>query len=343
MVESLISGGIRTVAADNSLTLMPAASITDPSWDLWQSSLAAADNNAPIDAIDINDLISLSAFDDTDMFGCAGQLMQWQMGSAPPVEQAPPLPMSMAEPDDICPILILTLDTLVKPQIQVFFDRIYSMIPVYTREEVNSRISQPGALQDRAFVALILSMVSLSLVHPLTPNEVQSRTTRVKQATMLLDEACKLTARWDLGSIESGGATLEGCLTSYLMFGALFEMGHQTASKLRLSEAVSLGEAMGLHRQSSYISLSAVEAKRRMRMYWILAVTERYVSRACPGSASVATRAYLTERTPYNALAILSSAGLSIQTWPTPKSPIQAKTSPIACRLLGSPPTRSDI
>ncbi len=35
---------------------------------------------------------------------------------------------------------------------------------------------------------------------------------------MLLDEACRLSARWDYGS----HATIENVLTSYLMFGTLF-------------------------------------------------------------------------------------------------------------------------
>lgn len=94
---------------------------------------------------------------------------------------------------------------------------------------------------------------------------------RAKKAKVLLDEACRLMARWDHGS----NVTLEAVMAKYLMFGTLFELGHTGPAGLRLKEAVHLGAEMQLDRVDSYQGLEILERKRRLRMYWVLAVTER--------------------------------------------------------------------
>jgi hypothetical protein len=167
-------------------------------------------------------------------------------------------------------LLTLTLDSLIRPQLNVFFERVYPMIPVFARDEVLLRLNSTG-LRDRDFIAMILSMTALSLVHPLNASEELQRPTRARQATMLLDEACRLSARWDYGC----AASTESVLTSYLMFGTLFELGHASGARMRLRESISMGEAMRLDDPEAYAGLDSNEARRRMRMYWILAVTER--------------------------------------------------------------------
>jgi hypothetical protein len=178
--------------------------------------------------------------------------------------------VGFAPPDEICPLLTLTLDSLIRPQLNVFFERVYPMIPVFARDEVLLRLNSTG-LRDRDFIAMILSMTALSLVHPLNASEELQRVTRARQATMLLDEACRLSARWDYGC----AASTESVLTSYLMFGTLFELGHASGARMRLRESISMGEAMRLDDPEAYAGLDSNEARRRMRMYWILAVTER--------------------------------------------------------------------
>jgi hypothetical protein len=49
-------------------------------------------------------------------------------------------------------------------------------------------------------------------------------------------------------------------------------------SLLYLREAITIGQMMGLHKESSYITLSADEQQIRRRILWLLFVTERYVS-----------------------------------------------------------------
>ena len=173
--------------------------------------------------------------------------------------------------EDISPILTLTLETLIKPQIEIFFQRIHPMIPIFPPSYIYSRINDHDTMQDRGFVAMILSMTSLSLIHPLNADEIRQKQTRSKQAKALMDEACRLRGRWDYGS----SATFEAVMMSYFMFGAMFELGHAAGARLRLKEAISLGEMMGLDNANMYVGLEPEEIRRRMRLYWVLAVTER--------------------------------------------------------------------
>lgn len=47
-------------------------------------------------------------------------------------------------------------------------------------------------------------------------------------------------------------------------------------SLLFLREAITIAQIMGLHRESSYVSLSLSEQQIRRRILWLLFVTERY-------------------------------------------------------------------
>ncbi len=49
------------------------------------------------------------------------------------------------------------------------------------------------------------------------------------------------------------------------------------ASLLYLREAITLAQIMGLHRESTYATLSPSEQEIRRRILWLLFVTERYI------------------------------------------------------------------
>jgi hypothetical protein len=49
------------------------------------------------------------------------------------------------------------------------------------------------------------------------------------------------------------------------------------SSLLYLREAITLAQIMGLHRESTYATLSPSEQEMRRRIIWLLFVTERHV------------------------------------------------------------------
>ncbi|WWC63758.1 uncharacterized protein I303_106363 [Kwoniella dejecticola CBS 10117] len=190
-----------------------------------------------------------------------------------PATVAPIIPsyLPFYPPEDVSPVLTLTLDTLIKPQLEIFFERIYPMMPIFSPTFIFGRLSDVEAHQNRTFVALILAMCSLSLIHPLKPDEVPQRTTRAKQSKTLMDEVLRLRSKWDWSS----QASVESATTSYMLFGTMFELGHAEGARLRLKEAIGIGELLKLDDIRTYVGIEADEARRRMRLFWVLGITER--------------------------------------------------------------------
>ncbi|WWC98224.1 hypothetical protein V866_005115 [Kwoniella sp. B9012] len=200
------------------------------------------------------------------------------LGSTPLPPGSVPWSMPFCPPEDVSPILTLTLETLVKPQLEIFFERVYPMIPIFSRSYIMGRLLDVESHQNRTFVALILSMVSLSLIHPLKPEEIPHRPTRAKQSKTLMDEVIRLRSKWDWAS----QASVEGATTSFMLFGTMFELGHAEGSRLRLKEAIGIGELLRLDEVRTYTSVEPDEARRRMRLYWVLGITERaYALQRC--------------------------------------------------------------
>ncbi|WVF71046.1 hypothetical protein IAT40_005843 [Kwoniella sp. CBS 6097] len=172
--------------------------------------------------------------------------------------------------EDVSPILTLTFDSLIRPQLEIFYERIYPMMPIFTYQEIMTRFNDPTSRYNVDYITMMLSMASLSLIHPLYPHEISERHNRAKQSKLLMDEVCRLRAKWNHGCQPS----IEGIMTSYCMFGALFELGQDAGARMRLKEAVSMGESMDLD-TSWDGSVDGMEVQRRFKMYWILGVTER--------------------------------------------------------------------
>ena len=173
------------------------------------------------------------------------------------------------------PIVRLAIDSLILPQIALFFKRIHPMIPVFSPSYVYEKIAIQTHHTDSDFCAMLLALTSLTLIHPLAPEERAGKDGRREHAKMLLAEACRLRDGWDFGTRSQFSAAM----TSYFMFGALFELGQAEAARMRLREALSLGEIMKLHRKEGYDLNEPLEAQRRLKLFWVLTVTERHVKR----------------------------------------------------------------
>jgi hypothetical protein len=68
-------------------------------------------------------------------------------------------------------------------------------------------------------------------------------------------------------------------------------------SLLYLREAITIGQMMGLHKESSYLALSSEEQQIRRRILWLLFVTERYAPKLLyimPGSDRLQWCCYAT-------------------------------------------------
>jgi len=171
------------------------------------------------------------------------------------------------------PIVRLAIDSLILPQAAIFYKRIFPMIPVLSPAYIYEKIAIRAHHTDPEFCAMLLALTALTLIHPLAPEERAGKDGRRDHAKMLLAEACRLRDSWDFGSRHQ----FEAAMTSYFMFGALFELGQVAAARIRLSEALALGEIMLLHRKDAYDLGDVLDAQRKLRLYWVLTVTERSV------------------------------------------------------------------
>jgi hypothetical protein len=171
------------------------------------------------------------------------------------------------------PIVRLAIDSLILPQAAIFYKRIFPMIPVLSPAYIYEKIAIRAHYTNPEFCAMLLALTALTLIHPLAPEERAGKDGRRDHAKMLLAEACRLRDSWDFGSRDQ----FEAAMTSYFMFGALFELGQAAAARIRLSEALALGEIMSLHRKDAYDLGDVLDAQRKLRLYWVLTVTERSV------------------------------------------------------------------
>ncbi|EMC92493.1 hypothetical protein BAUCODRAFT_27768 [Baudoinia panamericana UAMH 10762] len=155
--------------------------------------------------------------------------------------------------------------------IDIFFDRLYSTLPVVDRHDFQRKVMLQRYLHDSSFAALVLSMCAFALLQPVYHQEYESMDRRQSVAKDMLQAANTMRSSFDFGE----NMTLETVLTSFFMFAALFGLNLQKAALLRLREAAEVGKLLGLHRPDNYAPLGFDEKSRRLRLFYILAVTER--------------------------------------------------------------------
>jgi hypothetical protein len=169
-------------------------------------------------------------------------------------------------------------DSVLIPNLALFYEKLGGVMPVFSRNWLFSKLDKDDHHHDAQFAAMLLAMSALTViqVQQTTPGkdkkaERQEKKRRRARAVKLLDEALKARE----GPFMGQHVSLEACFTSFCIFGALFGLGEHSAAWYRLREAITLGHLCRLHEPASYEGLAKDEAERRLRAYWILAITER--------------------------------------------------------------------
>ncbi|KAK0552217.1 hypothetical protein OC845_001834 [Tilletia horrida] len=165
-------------------------------------------------------------------------------------------------------------DYVLLPHIGLYFERLYPIMPVFSRSWMFSKLDKGDQHSDVHFAAMLLAMSSFALIQPQEAKERATARARVKKAKALLQESIRLRNAVLFGK----DPTLEATMTSFYMFACLFGLGEEQAAWFRLHEAVALGTLLKMHRPDAYASLERDEAERRLRAYWLLVITERAYS-----------------------------------------------------------------
>lgn len=176
-------------------------------------------------------------------------------------------------PDSRNPEPDLLADSILIPAIASFFERLHPIMPIFTRSWILDRIDKDEHRSQPSLAAMLLALSSLAKIQPVKAADRISRSQRNEQAKSLLEQSVKLRANAFLGRTHS----LDEVLASFYSFATLFGMQEHDAATFRLREAITLAQLMKLNVHESYMFLDHGEQERRLRTYWLLCITERYV------------------------------------------------------------------
>ncbi|EKG14410.1 Transcription factor fungi [Macrophomina phaseolina MS6] len=219
------------------------------------------------------------AFDDS-MFS----LLSRQPPPAGSLQRAPSFPPAAS----IWPMGI-TDENLIK-WIDVYFERLYPTLPILKRSSIFARLLAQEHRTNPDFGAMLLALSAFSLIQPVRISEWSSASSRENMVNFMLAESVKMRASVEFGENPS----LDAVLTSVFLFACLFQRNQHNAAWFRLKEAVELGSVFGLGRSECYAACEPEQKQQRLRIYYLLSVTERFDKLA---QSSASTRLTCTGRT----------------------------------------------
>ena len=157
------------------------------------------------------------------------------------------------------------------PWIDVYFKRLNPIGPIVNRTTIYHGMLMRKHRTDSQYGAMLLAICAFAMSQPIQIHEHASTLSRSVQAYILMEECVKMRMTADFGEHP----TIEMVLTSLFLFSCLFNINKQGAASLRLQEAVSLAQILGLHLPESYSGLDAETREQWLRTYLALSVTER--------------------------------------------------------------------
>lgn len=168
---------------------------------------------------------------------------------------------------------VITDENLIR-WLDIYFERLYPTLPILKRASLFARLLAQEHRNNPDFGAMLLSLSAFALIQPVRVSEQQSSSSSREQVVnLLLTEAVKMRTAVDFGQAP----TLDMIFTSVFLFACLFQKQQHNAAWLRLREAVELGAIFGLDKFEEYLNCGPEQKQQRLRVYYLLAVTERYV------------------------------------------------------------------
>ncbi|KAH8752826.1 hypothetical protein F5883DRAFT_397616, partial [Diaporthe sp. PMI_573] len=194
------------------------------------------------------------------------QDVSWRNNASDP--RNGPEPMSIFTSDQHQPLHRPFLH-LIPQCVDLYYEHIYPIMPVLYMPAIRSMITRQMSPSEKnlvfalcALVSMHMSGKSLSFDGPASWEDA---------GRFFLDECVSNRQSYDFMEDMS----LNAVISSFWLSTSFFEINQNRKSWLYLREALTLAQDMGLHDDSTYVSLSPQEALCRQRVFWILFVTER--------------------------------------------------------------------
>ena len=163
--------------------------------------------------------------------------------------------------------------------VNIYLKYLFPIMPVVRCDELHHDSHQPRhvSAQRYAFLAALCATTHIQLKLD-GPSQATAMSGIDGQALMsgeeLLAEAVR--ARNECDVVEE--VNVETLLTSFFLFASYGNLDKQTQAWFYLSQTISMAFTLDLHREATYTTLTIEEAEEKRRIFWLLFVTERYLS-----------------------------------------------------------------
>lgn len=167
--------------------------------------------------------------------------------------------------------------------VNVYLKYLFPIMPVVRGEELRLDSQRPEWLSPRryAFLASLCAATHIQLkLDGATPVPEHVRLQSLGDGHSLVSGEKLLfeaeRARQECDVVED--ISIETLLTSFFLFASYGNMDKQNHAWFYLCQAISMAFTLGLQRESTYAGFDVEEAEERRRVFWLLFITERWVS-----------------------------------------------------------------
>lgn len=122
-------------------------------------------------------------------------------------------------------------DSLLIPAVAVFFEKLHSIIPIFTRSWLLERIANKEHQKQKGFAGMLLALCALTKVQPGAWKDDTARLEAWDAARLLLEKSARVRSSATMGSKH----TLDDVLASLYAFCTLTGLQDQDAFIFRLS------------------------------------------------------------------------------------------------------------
>lgn len=197
---------------------------------------------------------------------------------------SPPLDPSKKAPwQDHCRPSNRIESTILQAHVHVFLKHMFPIMPILDPNTVLHDCTNPDALPDEryAFLAALCAVthIQLKLSNFGYSDTAQERghpepSLSSNHGEFFIEEV--LRTRHDSNTVDYPNCTV--LLTSFFLFAAYGNLNKATSALFYLHQAISLALTLKLNDEETYTMLSTLEAERQRAVYWLLFITERYIS-----------------------------------------------------------------
>jgi len=173
----------------------------------------------------------------------------------------------------------LLSNDMIKECIDFFFANMYPSMPILHRERLEQQLLfMDGSLDTYCLLTSMCAFMMLQPGMPMPGGDPFSFESmpgaHIVSSSLLMEETLRVRKGYDY--LES--PSLNTLCTSYFLFCCYYGLDLHDKAWFHLREATTLAHMIGMNKETTYMQYDRTEASGRRRLYWLLFVTERFVS-----------------------------------------------------------------